>query len=425
MKGETAGFILKTWVYICREVDMLKHAFQALAVLLFVSVMVFFPATAAWAADLRQGDTEVIASGDVVNDDLYVGSSLLVINGTVNGDVYWAGQTLKINGKVNGSVTAVGMDINIDGDVSGSVRAAGSTINIRGNIGTDLMVAGMTVDMTHTATIGRDLVFAASKINIDSTIKNSIRGKGTDLTLNGIVGSDVKVSVNKLTIGSTADIKGNIIYTGKNEIVIQSGALIGGAKTHNLPEAAKTAWPPLGVWGTIILFMMALLTGIVLIVIFPKRAKSVVAAIKYKPLPTLGWGALVFIATPIAVVITCITVIGIPVGLISLFLYGMAIYISQVVIGLFIGYWIVGRSGKFDSRGILIAAFALGLIVLSLLNLIPYIGPILFLATAIFGLGAMFVSEKTRRRSETVEGAGDQLGVRQHLVGIKNPAKGE
>ncbi len=383
---------------------MLKHTLKGLVIFSVVLLLVLITTSSAGAADLRQGDAVVIASGDVINDDLYVAASLLVINGTVNGDILWAGETINVNGIVNGSITAIGMNINIDGEVSRSVRAAGSNINIRGKIGGDLMVAGSTVEMTNKATIGRDLAFAASKIHIDSMIEKSIRGYGTDATLSNTVGSDVTITVNNLTIASSAQIRGNLIYTSKDAAKIQNGAIIGGTTTHKEAQTRTTpTWPPLGIWGSVICFFMALLTGIVLIVIAPKRAKLVAAAIKSKPLPTLGWGALIFFATPIAAVIVCITVIGIPVGLIGLVLYGIALYVSLVIVSLFIGSWILGRSSKIETRGIMIGAFSLGLIILTLVNLIPYIGIPLFMATAIFGLGAMFVSEKTLRSSKSAK----------------------
>ena len=88
---------------------------------------------------------------------------------------------------------------------------------------------------------------------------------------------------------------------------------------------------------------------------------------------------------------------GVPVGLIGLTLYGIAIYLSQIAIGLFIGYWIISSFSKVESRGILVGALALGFAILTLLKLIPYIGFPLWLATVLFGIGAMALSVKTLR----------------------------
>ena len=57
---------------------------------------------------------------------------------------------------------------------------------------------------------------------------------------------------------------------------------------------------------------------------------------------------------------------------------------------------------KVESRGVLVGALALGFTILTLLKLIPYIGfPWLWLATVLFGIGAMVLSQKTLQLDET------------------------
>ena len=114
---------------------------------------------------------------------------------------------------------------------------------------------------------------------------------------------------------------------------------------------------------------------------------------------SLGWGAAIIFATPVAAIIVCITVVGIPVGLIALVLYAIAIYISQVFVGLLIGQLIIGRFRGVESKAMMIGALALGLFILTLLQWIPFIGFWVGLAVALFGVGAMAVSE-IRRRNE-------------------------
>ena len=98
----------------------------------------------------------------------------------------------------------------------------------------------------------------------------------------------------------------------------------------------------------------------------------------------------------------CITIIGIPVGLIALALWGIAIYLAQIPVGLLIGRLIIGRFRVVERKAIMVGALALGLVILRLLGLIPYLGFFIALAVVLFGLGAVGVSEK-RRRAEARE----------------------
>jgi len=80
-----------------------------------------------------------------------------------------------------------------------------------------------------------------------------------------------------------------------------------------------------------------------------------------------------------------------PLGLIALALWGIAIYLSQIPVGFLIGRLIIRRNGEIESRGLMIGALALGLVILLVLGLIPYIGWLVMLLTIMFGLGSLVV----------------------------------
>jgi len=215
------------------------------------------------------------------------------------------------------------------------------------------------------------------------------------------VGGDAELAVEDLTLTSTANIQGNLTYTGENEADIQAGARVGGKTIHNMPEVKRPA-PFSGIGGKILGFLMAFVTGLIIILIVPGRSASAADAIRNKPWASLGWGAVILFATPIAAILVCFTVIGIPVGLIALVLYAIAIYISQVFVSLFLGRWIIGRFRETDSKAIMVGALASGLAIITLLKLIPFLGFWIGLTVALFGLGAVLVSETTSRNASRV-----------------------
>jgi len=385
---------------------MKKHVFKGLVLLPLVLMIVLFAATPALAADLRSGDSVIISSGDVIDDDLYIAANQITINGVVNGDVLSIGNKITINGVINGDIIAIGANINIGGEITGSVRVGGDSVTITGDIGGDLITAVDDIVVNDSAIIGRDLVFAGRIIDIDAPINEEITGWGSRVTIGDIVGGDVEIGVERLTIASTADIEGDLIYYSDEQATIEAGAKIGGTTTHE-PSKYKVSdywiFRNFQIWGAFIAFFMTLIVGIAVILIAPRRAKAVAAAIKAKPLLSLGWGTLLLIATPIAIVILCVTIIGIPLGIIGAIVYGLAIFLSQVAFGLFIGYWIIGYTRNVDSRGMLVLAFLLGFVLLTLVKLIPFVGPFIWLVTSIFGIGAMVMSHKTIRSDEASE----------------------
>ena len=374
-----------------KEVGMSKHILKGLIVSLLAILLMTFTAVAVLALDARYGDIVTIASGEVIDSDLYIAGDAIIIDGTINGDLIAAGKTIKVNGPVNGSIIAAGGTININGEVSHAVRIIGETLNINGTIGRDLLAAGEEFSMASTAEIGSDLILGAGTAHIDGLIKGNING-----------------GVEHLSIASTASIQGELTYTSENEAIIQSGAQIMGSithklpdikerlavGTHRLPDVGKRLAPAIGFgfWARVIGFLMTLVVGIIIILLAPKRSKAITESIRTHPWASLGWGAIILIFTPIAALIVCITIIGIPLGFITIILYGIAIYFTQLFVGLFFGQLIIGSSRKVGSRAALVGALVLGLAIFSLLKLIPYLGGIIGLASVLFGLGAMLVS---------------------------------
>ena len=380
---------------------MAKQIFKGLVVALVAVSLTFCASAPVLAADLRSGDTITVASGEVVDDDLYVAGNTIIIDGTVNGDLWAFGSTITVNGEIKGSIVAIGQTVNINGNVDHAVRLVGETINVSGNVSGDLIVFASETNIASKAKVGGDVLFGAGNVRMDGLIGRNVKGDGGKVTISNGVGGDVELTVENLTVTSTADVKGNLIYTSENEADIQSGAKVGGKTTHNVPEAKKPA-PFSGIGGKILGFLMALVTGLIIILIVPRRSASVADSIRNRPWASLGWGAVILFATPVAAIIVCFTVIGIPVGLIALVLYGITIYISQVFVGLFIGRWIIGRFRETESKAIMVGALASGLVILTLLGLIPYLGFWIGLAVALFGLGAMLISQTAFRNGSRV-----------------------
>ena len=386
---------------------MSKHVLRGLAGILTFVIMMMLTAAPVLAFDARSGETVTVDSQEVVDDDLYIGASTIIIDGMVNGELWAAGYTITVNGVVNGSAMVAGNMISISGDIGHAVRAAGQTISISGNVNGDLIVFGSAVNVASTATVKGDLFVGAGNVRIDGLVEGDIKGGGSEVTIGNGVKGNVELEVDSLTILSTANIEGDLTYTSEKEADIQSGAQIGGATTHNLPpvkEEPAKAFPPFGIVGKVIRFLMALVTGLVIILIAQRRLTSIADAIGTRPGASAGWGALIVFVAPIAAVLVCFTVVGIPVGLIALGLWGMALYLAQIPVGLFIGRCIIGRFRAVEGKAIMVGALALGLVLLKLLGLllglIPLPGLGFFIGLAVvgvFGLGAVVVSERKRR----------------------------
>jgi len=387
---------------------MSKHIFRGLAVLFLVVLVTMLAAVPVSAAEVRGLDEVNVESWEVIDDDLYVAGTTIDIDGTVNGDLWAAGGTLNINGTVTGDVTAAVSTLNIDGVVGGAVRVVGSAINIDGAIGGDLLVGGGTLSIDSNVTIGGDLLFAVGEAYIDGSVNGYVRGTADVVTISNGVGDDVRLGVDELTLTSGAIIQGDLTYTSENEASIQVGAQLLGETNHRQPGVKWPLWesPIPSVIGNLLAFLMILLIGIVVILLASKRMALMADTIGRRPGLSLGWGAIVLFGTPIAALIVCITIVGIPLALIGLVLYGIALYLAQIPVALWLGRLIIGafnrldsrakKKSRLDSKAMLTGALALGLVIICLLRMIPYAGWVIGLAVVLFGLGGALVSFRKR-----------------------------
>jgi cytoskeletal protein CcmA (bactofilin family) len=108
----------------------------------------------------------VIGSGEVIDDDLYVGATEFILEGTVNGDLIAFAQTVTINGTINGDLISAGQTLIVNGHVAGTIRMAGSVLFVgdQAYIGEDIVSAGYSLEVRKGSAIGKDLVFAGGQL---------------------------------------------------------------------------------------------------------------------------------------------------------------------------------------------------------------------------------------------------------------------
>jgi len=387
---------------------------RGIVVVLTVALAVALSAIPVLAFDGRAGDNVSVGPGEQVDGDLYLAGRSVSSAAVIDGDVFAGGQTVSIAGQVDGGLTAAGQTVLVSADVSRGVRVGGSTVDITGAIGRDLLVACSTFVLNPEASVGGDLLIGAATAMLKGDIAGDISGGCEKLVIDCSVGGNVKVEVGTLEIRPGAVIQGNLQYTSAEQANIPAGAVKGTVtytertETDQGPRPGKEwgARGPLaffaGLTWKVIAYLMAFLTGLILILLAPWRMAGAATSIRTDTGPVAGYGAIALFVTPLAAIVVCATVVGLPLGIITLLLWGILLYLSQIPVSLFIGHAILGRNKPLESKGYMIGCLALGLLLLTLARAIPFVGFFVALATALFGLGAFVVTERRLMRSHGV-----------------------
>jgi hypothetical protein len=108
---------------------------------------------------------------------------------------------------------------------------------------------------------------------------------------------------------------------------------------------------------------------------------------------SLGLGVGVLVGVPVAMVVIAITLIGIPISLMLFAVYLSAIYLAKVWVGAFLGRILLKPSGS--TKGDWLLGLLVGLLILTIVGFIPYLGGLVRLGVVCLGLGA-FVGQLYR-----------------------------
>ncbi len=328
----------------------------------------------------RLGDDLVVAGGGV----LYPGDS-------VSGDVIIVGREVELRTGVGGDYLGAAGNQNIGGRIHGSIRAAGGEIHVSGTVDRNATIAGGSVTLDSTADISRNAYLVGGNVWVKGSVRGNILASAGNVTLNGAVGRDVEVRGDELHIGPHAVITGNLRYrVPAGKVHIDSAARISGTVTA-LPISRK--WG-LNHWLWILGFLVV---GAVVVALIPRFTAEAAEIIPQRPIRSglvgLGW----FILVPLGIIIAAVTVIGIPLAVVTALLYGVVVYLSTVPFAIWVGRLLLRARAHGGRQGVLLN-FLLGGILVLLVQTIPVIGPIATLIAACLGLGSIMLRTLALRR---------------------------
>ncbi len=370
---------------------MKKYRIMAVALLAALVTLLAVPLTAHAATNMRSGTTASVAQGETIDGSVYLAGSTVTVAGSVHGDVYCAGQNIDITGTVEGDVICAGQTVNVSGNVLGNIRVAGQTVAIAGPVARNVSVFGQSITFTGNAVVNGDITAFGSMLQIGGKIGRDATVGGQNVTLGGTVGRNVVSYVEQLTVGNGAHVGGNVDYTSSNQLQVgASGSVSGQTQRHDPPkheEKQQETWAT-RVWGVAYWFGATLLFGLFLLGLAPRSFKSSMPLM----IKQGGWALLAgfatLIMTPVVAVLLMATVIGIPVGISLLLVWGVALVASFAYSGYTLGEWMtVHASWKLKLPRF--SALVLGLLVLSILMLIPVVGGLFGFLALVWGLGGL------------------------------------
>lgn len=344
------------------QTPSLHYAIYILSVIAVVTVV--FAGVA--AAETTVGGTVVIDEGETVADRTIIGSTV-VINGTVDGDLEIYGGDVHVTetGGVDGIVRVYGGSVRIDGAVDGNALAYGGSVTL-GETGT--------VDRTY-------------------------GGVGSSLTIDGVVGGDAILLGGTVTLQQNAFVDGSLFYTGE---FVDDGGTIDGSVT---PISELALVPPLALFQPLfqlLMFLLALLVGLVLLSLVPTVADAASDRLTAEPLEIIKTGLLATAVSVASILLFSVLIVGIPVAIAVVLITLTFAWFASIYVRYAVGHWLLSYT-SLDNRYL---SLFVGVTSIALLGLIPYMGwvfefLVLLLGAGLLGRGVVLIRAGVHKSGAT------------------------
>ncbi len=135
-------------------------------------------------------------------------------------------------------------------------------------------------------------------------------------------------------------------------------------------------------------FLINLMLGAVFLLLLPDFSRAVAEIGRRRPLRITVIGLLALILIPVLLTLLAITVIGIPIAIVGLFVFLFLLWLSTVYGGFAIGSAILDRTDTVNRW----LALVLGLGMVFVLGMIPYVGGLILFLVLLFGMGAIIAA---------------------------------
>ncbi len=358
------------------------------------------------AADVRRGRSILIPAGDVVHNDLIAIGPAVRIDGNVEGDVIAFTRNLTVTGHVTGDVIAFAGVTMIDGIVDGNVRVFSRSVMLQGVIGKNVSAFANSVDLASKGNIGGGAIVLATDGDLDGKIQRDLLGLIGTADLEGLIGGQVWIRGGSLTVASTAEIRGPATFEGPQQPDVEPGAKLASPIqteiTQEVRRNRRTAARE--VLHAIFSYAAALAVGVLLLVVFPGFFRSTLHEAGSIGRP-IGVGALALVIGLVLFVIgVLLLIVGVGAGMAGALAYAPVLYLAQVFVGTWLGNKIMGETpgGTSAVTSAAVGRIALGLLILRVLEFIPVLGGIVWLAVILWGTGAVLLGFYRISRAESL-----------------------
>lgn len=342
--------------------------------------------------------------------NVYVAGGNVRLGAAVRGDLYAAGGRITVEQPVQRDAILAGGSVAVRAAVGDDLRVAGGEINIESSVGGELLASGGKITLGRSALIGGAATLYAGQVSIEGKVNGPLKVYAEKIILNGEVAGSVELNADEIELGPLTRLGATLRYSGNAKFETAEGAVIGGAVIrgsgmNGRPDTHRDRqWHGQMVGGgsgfgygwsgsvaSIVVSFVALLAAAALFLLvfngFVRRASSQMLA---APWWAFAASAAVLLGVPLLAVVLCITLIGIPLGIVLMILFPLMLLAGWTV-GVFgIAQKLqrfVQKNAPSQTSAAMLGFFALTLLLTLLVSSLPVIGGLVLILILLLGTG--------------------------------------
>lgn len=348
---------------------------------------------------------------DFASDHVAAGRTVTVTQ-PVAGDLMAAGGQVNSTAEVGGSALLAGGQVQAGGLVKDNLYLAGGQLTVNGQVGRNARVAGGKIEFTAPSEVAGNLSVGGGEVTLKGRVNGYVMAGAGELLIDGTVGGDVEARAGEITLGPNARIAGKLHYASNNELKRDPAAQVQGeVKRLNDEEV----WPMQGgemgrhaaggghwVWTVGLMVVAAVLASAL-----PAWADRMAVTWRSRFPFSLLMGFVLLVCVPAAVILLLVTLIGVPLGLMTMAAYPVLLMLGYVSSGVALGLWAAARYRPAWTQATWgrVGAAMLGMLAIAVLARIPWLGGLVVLAALLAGMGALVLQSWQTRNAGAAHSA--------------------
>lgn len=348
-----------------------------------------------YAFEIRRDEQRItIPAGETIDDTLVLMAETILVEGNVTGDLVALGERVTVRGRIGGTLVGMAEVLDVEGEIAGNVLGMAESLDIRGaSVGGNVYGMGRTVTVATDTRIAGNAAVAASEADVRGRISLDVLALARSFSLSGSTDGNLRAYAGTIDVTESGRVGGDLIARVRepDSLRVASPAVIAGETRLDVsPEQpSRYVTPGYYLWKAL-QFVAAFLTGLALFYLFPAlRSQQINTGGEL--LTTAAFGALTLIAVPALAVAAIFTLIGAPLGLLTLAAWLAGLYVAGILTASLIGRRVLQSNSHRPALTLLA-----GLAILFVLVNVPFLGGIVRLLAILLGLGLIVLSLKGR-----------------------------